>query len=206
MGDTPSQTFGNRGFTYAGLTDQKRVVFTSTAQDLDGALDFVFATNEGVDLAVFGELVKVLGELFKRRGFFVLLSCCALFLFTLVGFWAFGSFRRVALFDAVGNEIDHVQACHALLVEVVDGVRVFLAKDSDQHIGAGHFFFAIASGLHMHDGALDNALKTKRGLGIDFFGTRDLRCVVFDEIGQRFAQIVDIGGASAQHFGGAGVV
>ena len=58
----------------------------------------------------------------------------------------------------------------------------------------------------MHDGALDNALKTKRGLGIDFFGACDLRCVVFDEIGQRLTQIVDIGGAGAQHLGRAGVV
>ena len=58
----------------------------------------------------------------------------------------------------------------------------------------------------MHDGALDDALKTERGLGIDFFGACNLRRVVFDEIGQRLAQIVDVGRASAQHFGGAGVV
>jgi hypothetical protein len=43
-------------------------------------------------------------------------------------------------------------------------------------------------------------------LGIDFFCAGDLRRVVFDEIGQRFAQIVDVGGASAKHFGRAGVV
>ena len=58
----------------------------------------------------------------------------------------------------------------------------------------------------MHDGALDNALKSQSGLGIDFLCACNLRGVVFDEIGQRLTQIVNIGGASAQHLGGAGVV
>ena len=58
----------------------------------------------------------------------------------------------------------------------------------------------------MHDGALDHALKTKRGLGINFLSASHLRGVVFDEIGQRLTQIVDIGGAGAQHLGRAGVV
>ena len=127
-------------------------------------------------------------------------------MFTLIGFWAFGSFRRIALFDAVGNKVDNVQTGHALLVQIVNSVGVFLSKNGDQHIGACHFFFAVTGGLHMHDGALDDALKTKRGLGIDFFGTSDLRRVVFDEISQRLTQIVYVGRAGAQHFGGAGVV
>ena len=58
----------------------------------------------------------------------------------------------------------------------------------------------------MHDRALDNALETERRLGIDLFGSGHLWRVVFDEIGQRLAQIVNIGRASAQYFGGAGVV
>ena len=206
LGDAPCEAFSDGRFTHAGFTHQERVVFASAAQDLDGALDFVLATNKGVDLSVFGELVEVLGELLQRRSFFTLFGGGALFLLTLICLRAFSGFGRIALFDAVGDEVDHVQTGHALLVEVVDGVRVFLTKDSDQHIGARHFFFAITCGLHMHDGALDDALKTERGLGIDFFGACNLRRVVFDEIGQRLAQIVDIGRASAQHFGGAGVV
>ena len=58
----------------------------------------------------------------------------------------------------------------------------------------------------MHDGALDHALKSQCGLGINFLSAGNLRGVVFDEIGQRLTQIVNIGGAGAQHFGGAGVV
>jgi len=67
-------------------------------------------------------------------------------------------------------------------------------------------FFAVAGGLHVHDGALNDALKTKRGLGIDFVSAGDLRRVVFDEVRQRFAQVIDVGRTGAQHFSGAGVV
>ena len=58
----------------------------------------------------------------------------------------------------------------------------------------------------MHDGALDDALKAQRGLGIDLVVARHLRGVVYDEIGQRLAQIVDVGRAGLEHLRGAGVV
>ena len=61
---------------------------------------------------------------------------------------------------------------------------ILLAKYSHQHVGAGHFFFAIPGGLHMHDGALNHALKTQGGLRVHVIGTRYLRRIVFDEIGE----------------------
>ncbi len=106
----------------------------------------------------------------------------------------------------MGDEVDYVEARYALLVQVINRVRVFLAKNRHQHVSAVDFFFAVASGLHMHDGALNHALKTQRWLRIDLIDTSDLWGVVFDEVGQRTAQIINVGRASAQHFGGAGVV
>ena len=106
----------------------------------------------------------------------------------------------------MGDEIDHVQASHALLVEVIHGVRILFTKYRHQHIGTGDFFFTVAGGLHMHDGALNNALKTQRGLGVHIVVTRHLRRVVLDEVGQGLAQVIDIGRAGTQHFGGTGVV
>ena len=85
-------------------------------------------------------------------------------------------------------------------------MRVFFTKDGNQHIGASHFFFTVASGLHMHDGALDHTLKTQSGLGIHLICASHLGRVVFDEIGQRFAQVIDVGRASTQNFCGTGVV
>ena len=87
----------------------------------------------------------------------------------------------------MSDEIHHIQARDALLMQVVNSVRVFFTKNRHQHIGAGHFFLAIAGGLHMHDGALDNALKTQRGLGVHIVVTCHLRRVVLDEVGQGLA-------------------
>ena len=106
----------------------------------------------------------------------------------------------------MGNEVDNVQARYALLVQVIHGVRIFLAKNRDQHIAAHDFFLAAAGGLHMHDGALDHALKAQRGLRIHLVHTRDLWRVVLDEMRKRLAQVVHIGRTGAQHFGRAGVV
>ena len=206
LGDTPGQALGNRGLAHTGLTHQQRVIFAAAAQDLDGALDFVLTANQRIDLAFFGGLVQVVGELLQRRGLFVAFTPIGLFGFGAGRRVGFGSFRWIALADAVGDEVHHIQTRDALLVQVVDSVRVFFAKDGDQHIGAGHFLFAIAGGLHMHDGALDHTLETQGGLGVHLFGTGHLGRVVLDEVAQGLAQIVYVGGASAEHFCGAGVV
>ena len=201
--DAPGQALGNGGFTHAGLTHQQRVVLAAAAENLDHALDFVVTADQRIDLAVPGELVQVLRVLLQRRGFFVLLAA----LFVLRGALAgLGRLGRVALLDAVRDEVHDVQARDALLVQVIHGMRVFFAEDGDQHIGAGDFLLAVAGGLHMHDGALDHTLETQRGLRVDVVGACHLRRVVLDEIGKRLAQIIHIGRTGAQHFSRTGVV
>ena len=78
-------------------------------------------------------------------------------------------------------------------MEVIHRVGVFFTKDGNQHIGASDFFFTVTSGLHMHDGTLNHTLKAQRGLGIHLIGASHLGRVVFDEIGKRFAQVIDVG-------------
>ena len=204
MGDAPGQALGDGGLADTGLAHQQRVVLAPAAQDLDDALDLVLAPDQRIDLAVLGQLVQVLRELLQGRALFALLVA-AFFAFDRA-FAGFGGFGRIAFLDAVGNEIDHVQARHALLVQVVDGVRILFAKDRHQHIGAGDFLLAAAGGLHVHDGALDDALKAQRRLGIDVVHAGHLGRVVLDEVGQRLAQVIDIGRTGAQYLGGTGVV
>jgi hypothetical protein len=60
--------------------------------------------------------------------------------------------------------------------------------------------------LHVHDGALDHALETQRRLGVDLARAGHGRGVVTDEVGQRFAQVFNVDGAGAQHFGSRRVV
>ena len=205
FGDAPCQAFCNGRFTNACFTHQQRVVLAAAAQDLDGAFDFVVATDQRIDLAFLGGLVQVQRELFQRRGFFIALT-------THIHFFAvhlrlgLASFRRIALANTVCDVVDHVQTCDTLLVQVVHGVGIFLAKDSDQHVGAGDFLLAIACGLHMHDGALNHTLKAQRGLRVHLFRSSHLWGVVPDEVAQRGTQIFDVGGAGTQHIRSAGVV
>ncbi len=191
LGDAPGQAFGDRRLAHAGLADQQRVVLAAAAQDLDGALDLVVAPDQRIDLAVLGRLVEVQRELLQGRSLFVALATCTLFGLRRV--FGLGGLGRFALLDAVGNEIDHVQARHALLVQVVDGVRILLTEDGHEDVGARDFLFAVAGGLHMHDGALNHTLETQRGLRVHFVGARDLGRVVLDEVGQGRAQVIDVG-------------
>ena len=64
--DPLGQTFGNRGFTHARFTDQYRVVFGTTLQDLNGAANFIVTTNDRVELAFFGALGQVDGVFIQR--------------------------------------------------------------------------------------------------------------------------------------------
>jgi len=58
----------------------------------------------------------------------------------------------------------------------------------------------------MEDRALDHPLEAERRLGIDLVIASDGRGVLGDELQQFAPQLVDVGGASAQHLGGGGVV
>ncbi len=204
LDDAPGQALGDRGLADTGLAHQQRVVLAPAAQHLDHALDFRLATDQRIDLAVLGELIQVHRVLLERR---LLLAALALLLF-LLGAGRLGGLvaflRRLG--DAVADEVDDVQPRHALLVQVVHRVRVLLAEDRHQHVGAGHFLLAVAGALHVHDGALDHALEAERGLGIRLRVGRQDRRVVGDEVLQALAQILDVAGAGAQHFGGRRVV
>ncbi len=57
----------------------------------------------------------------------------------------------------------------------------------------------------MQDGALDHALKAQRGLGVHLVAGDDRRVLV-DEVGEQLAQLLDVGGAGAQHLGRRRVV
>ena len=86
-------------------------------------------------------------------------------------------------------------------MQVIHRVRIFLAKNGDKHIRSGHFLLAVGRGLDVHDGALNDALKTQCRLGVDFFIAGHHGGVFLDEAGQIFAQVVQICRAGAQNLG-----
>ncbi len=202
LDDAPRQAFGDGGLAHAGLADQQRVVLAAAAQHLDHALDLGLATDQRIDLAVLRERVQVLRVLLERGR--LLLAVGVLRLLARRGLGLV--FGLTGLRDPVRDEIDDVEPGHALLVQVVHGVRVLLAEDGDQHVGAGDFLLAVAGALHVHDGALDHPLETERRLGVRFRVRRQDRGVVGDEVLQVLAQILDVARARAQHFRGRRIV
>src|ERR1700676_4777506 len=57
--DTPGETLGDRRLAYAGFADIERVVLGPPAENLDRALDFRLAPDQGIDLALGGLAVEV---------------------------------------------------------------------------------------------------------------------------------------------------
>ncbi len=202
--DSPGQALGDRGLADAGLADQQRVVLAPAAQDLDHALDLVLAADQRIDAAFAGLHVEVLRELVQRRALGI--DGLVLLALATAALAALARLGRLVLLDAVRDVVDDVEPGHALLVQVVDGVRVLLAEDRHQHVGAGDFLLARAGRLHVHDRALDHALEAQRRLRVDLVAAADGRRVLLDEPAQALAQLVDVGCAGAQHLGGRGVV
>jgi hypothetical protein len=58
----------------------------------------------------------------------------------------------------------------------------------------------------VHDGALDHALETERGLRVRLGVRRQDWRVVGDKVLQALSQVLDVAGAGAQHLGRRGVV
>ena len=63
-----SQALDDGRLAHAGVTQDKRVVLGAARKDLHHALDFLFAANHGIELAVARLLREVGGELLKRIG------------------------------------------------------------------------------------------------------------------------------------------
>ncbi len=161
--DAACQPFGDGGLAHASFTHQQRVVLAATAQRLDHALQFHVASDQRIDLAGQRMCIEI-QRVILERAFAVLfllrliVGCC------LVG----GRLRFDGFVDAVRDVVHHVEAGDGALVEEIHRMRFFLTEQGHQNIGAGHFFFV--GGLHMQDGALDDALEADGGLRIHFAG------------------------------------
>ncbi|OQA30604.1 MAG: hypothetical protein BWY57_02757 [Betaproteobacteria bacterium ADurb.Bin341] len=192
--EAPRQTFDDGGFADTGFADQQWVVLAPAAENLDHALQFVVAADQRIDLALQCQDIEIEGVLLKRAG-------RVLVVFGL----PFGAYLGLPdLADAVGDVIDHVEPGDALPLQEEHGMRILLAENGDQDIGAIDFF--LAGRLDMQNGALNDPLEAERRLGIDVIVAADNGCVLADKLAQILAQSVDFGAAGAQRFGSGRVV
>ncbi|ABA48459.1 200 kDa antigen p200, putative [Burkholderia pseudomallei 1710b] len=194
--DPVREAFGDRRLADARLADEERIVLAAAAEHLHDALDLGLAPDQRIDAPVLRHLVQVLRELRERR--FLLRARVLAFRVRVGGLRGFAAAR---LRDAVRDEVDDVEARHALLLQVVDRVRILLAEDRDEHVRARDFLLAVRRRLHVHDRPLDHALKAERRLRVDIVGAGNGRRVVVDEIAQVLTQVLDVRRARAQHLG-----
>src|SRR6185437_1080005 len=165
------------GLAHARLADVERVVLAPAAQHLDGALDFVGTADQRIDLAFQRQFVEVAGEFVQR----VALGFAAFLAFPLTARCARS--RLVPdLGDAVRDVIDHVEPGDLLLVHEEHRVRILLAEDRHQHVGAGNFL--ATGGLHVIDGTLQYPLKTQGRLRIALVAGRQYGYRLADDAGQ----------------------
>ncbi len=213
LDDLAGQPLGDRRLAHARVADEERIVLLAAAQNLDGAVDFRLAADQRIDAALGRLLVEIDAIGIERVGIALLLRSLALviaaataaLLLVLVD----AAHRpRVgqpgALGDAVRNVVDRVVAGHVLLLQEKRGVALALGENGDQHIGAGHLL--AARGLHMNDGALDNALEAGGGLRVLAGIGNQVGEIVVDIVLEAAAQRADIDIAGAHHRGSVLVV
>lgn len=105
----------------------------------------------------------------------------------------------------MGDVVDHVDACHALLLEQKHGLAFLLAEDRHQHVGAGDF--ALAGALHMEHGTLQHALEAQGRLSLAVLVMDgDQRRGGIDELLQVVLELVEIGATGAQNGRGGLIV
>ena len=109
-----------------------------------------------------------------------------------------------ALGDAVADVVHRIEAGHVLLLQEEGGVALALGEDRHQHIGAGHLL--AAGGLHMGDGAVDNALEAGGRLGVVVRIEHEARELVVEISGELVPQQVDIDVAGAHYRRGVAIV
>ena len=134
-----ARPLGERSLADAGFADVERIVLAAAAQHLDRALDFFLSADQGIDLALARQLVEVVGE-FRQRIAARLLGAFGFASSVAAGGLLAGILADLG--DAVRDVVDDVEARDFLLAEEIHGVRILLAEDRDQHVGAGDFLTA----------------------------------------------------------------
>ena len=163
---------------------------------MNGPIDLEGAADQGVDFtlaSLFVEIDAIGGE---RVGTAFVVGLLALGLFLGAGHRARG-FLTGHFGDAMGDEVDRVEARHVLFLQVEHGMAFAFGKQRDKHIGARHL--GPPRGLHVDDGALDDALETGRRFGLVVFIANQVRQFQGDVVTQIAAQTLKIDAAGAQH-------
>ncbi len=157
LDDLARQALGDRRLADAGLADIERVVLGAAAQHLDGALDLVLAADQRIDAALAGLLVEV--DAIGGQRLVALLGAALAAILLLRALDPAGARATGHLGLAVADVVDGVEPRHALVLEERHGMAVAFREQRHQHVGACDFL--ATRRLHVHRGALDDALEAR---------------------------------------------
>jgi hypothetical protein len=191
--DAPRQPLGNGGLSHPGVAHIERVVLRTPTEDLDGALDLQFATDQGIDFSLHRLAVQVDAIGAQRLLTFLDHVLC---LGVLVR--AVDRARLAAtgcLGDAVRNVIDRVQPGHVLQLKEIDGVAFAFREQGDDHVRSRHFL--AARGLDVNGCPLHDPLKPGRRFGVTHPRGHQIGKSAIDKIGEIPTQAVKIHVAGA---------
>lgn len=105
----------------------------------------------------------------------------------------------------MGDVVDDINACNALLFQQEHCLAFLLTEDGDQHVSASHFAFARA--LYVKDSTLQNTLEAQGGLGLAILVMHgDQRRGGVDELLQVMLEFVEVCAAGTQNGGGSLIV
>ena len=203
--DLARQAFGDGGLADAGIADEQRVVLLAAAQHLDGAQHLGLAPDQRIDAAVLGLLVEVDAVGVERvLRLLLLVAPCPRAWLLVDAAHVLGLGHAGPLGDAVADVLHGVEARHLLLLQEEGGMALALGEDRDQHVGARHLL--AARGLHVHDGAVDDALEAGGGLRLGGALDEQRGQLVVEIFGDAGAQLVDVDRAGLHHGRGVAVV
>ncbi len=115
--------------------------------------------------------------------------------------WGLGGGR---LGDAVGDEVQDVEARHALLAEQCCGVGAGLAQERREDVA--HVGFAAARTLDVEDGRLEHAAEGEGLEGLPTGAGRELLQRLVEEGLEVRLQPFDVGARAREHLGARGIV
>ena len=148
LDDALGKTLGDGGFTYAGLTDEAGIVLLTAIENLHHTLDFLFAADDGVQLALAGALREVDAVVIEELALGLFLAARRAVVAVIVGLRGFSGHIAAALTEETVQEGEGGGLAALLLILVLVHVGQFFRAAEGLHHLVGDAFQVLLGDAH----------------------------------------------------------